>query len=164
MNDTHNIIINLGVIVIIVLIFLIFIQIRKGNKIKRDNMELSLRRQFMDLQLVLSQNEDLANLYQRGLLGFTGLSDTEQTRFFIVAAYAFTHWSEVKRMADGGLISQDYLDETRKQLKDFVQYPGVQAFWEYRKHWYPQETQDLIKELINESPEKVTPIYPESSV
>lgn len=55
MNDTHNIMINLGVIVIIVRIFLIWIKIRKGNKIKRDNMELSLRRQFMDLQLVLSQ-------------------------------------------------------------------------------------------------------------
>lgn len=67
-------------------------------------------------------------------------------------------------MADGGLISQDYMDETRKQLKDFVQYPGLQWFWEYRKHWYPQETQDIIKELINESPESVTPIYPESSV
>ena len=83
MNDTHNIIINLGVIVIIVLIFLIFIQIRKGNKIKRDNMELSLRRPSSWIcSWCYPRMKTLPIYTQRGLLGFTGLSDTEQTRFF----------------------------------------------------------------------------------
>jgi hypothetical protein len=151
-------------IAVVILLTMLVIEIKKANRLKRANIAAQLRRQFMDLQSVLARNEDLADLYQRGLRGFTGLSDTEQTRFFIVAGYAFTHWSVVERFANNGLVSMRYWDEVLNQLRDFVQYPGVQEYWNYRKHWYGPEFQALVDDLIKDAPKKVKPLYPEPSV
>ena len=57
----------------------------EGIRLRKAELTIALRRQFMDLQATIARDEDLANLYQRGLRGFTGLSDTEQTRFFIIS-------------------------------------------------------------------------------
>jgi hypothetical protein len=151
-------------IAVVVLLFCIVAQQRESNRIRREQITLGLRRQFMELQSTLAANEDLANLYQRGLRGFTGLSDTEQTRFFIISGYALTHWTEVRRHAKAGLLSQEYEQEVMNQLRDYFQYPGVQQFWQYRKHWYPQEMQTLIDNIIDNTPAQVSPLYPEPVV
>ena len=151
-------------IAVILLLVMLVMAIKSGNRIKKENISVLLRRQFMDLQSTIARNEDLANLYQRGLRGFTGLSDTEQTRFFIISNYAFTHWSEVHRHSKSGLVSSGYWDETLNQVRDYVQYPGVQEFWSYRKHWYAPEFQALVADLIKDAPRQVKPLYPEPSV
>jgi hypothetical protein len=52
----------------------------------------------------------------------------------------------------------------QKQLGDLIQYPGVQEFWAYRKHWYAPEFQALVDELMKDTPKQVKPLYPEPSV
>lgn len=81
-------------IAVVVLLVAVVLQLKQANRIKKEELSIKLRNQFMGLQSTIAANEDLAGLYQRGLRGFTGLSDTEQTRFFIISAYALTHWSE----------------------------------------------------------------------
>ncbi|MGK0296947.1 MAG: hypothetical protein ACI9XC_000547 [Gammaproteobacteria bacterium] len=107
-EQLNNFVLISGTITIVILLIVLIIQSKHANKIKQEALEISLRKQFMDLQLTIARNEDLASLYQNGLRGFTGLSDSEQTRFFIVAADAFTHWSEVKRHAESGLVPDNY--------------------------------------------------------
>lgn len=149
---------------IVVLLLMMVLEQRRSNRIRRDELALRLRSQFMTLQRTLASNEDLANLYQRGLRGFTGLSDTEQTRFFIISGYAVTHWSEVRRYVKSGLLPTEYEREVMNQLRDYFQYPGVQQFWQYRKHWYSQEMQDLIDGIIRDAPNQPNPLYPEPVV
>jgi hypothetical protein len=149
---------------LLVLLALIVLELKRANRIKRDEISIQLRRQFMELQTTLAANEDLSNLYQRGLRGFTGLSDTEQTRFFIISGYALTHWTEVRRHAKAGMLPQEYEQEVMNQLRDYFQYPGVQQFWQYRKHWYPQDMQTLIDNIIDNAPAQVNPLYPEPAV
>ncbi len=151
-------------IAVVILLICVVLQLRQANRIKRDEITVLLRQQFMDLQTTIAANEDLANLYQRGLRGFTGLSDTEQTRFFVISGYAFTHWSEIQRHARSGLIPQSYRDEVQNQVHDYVQYPGVQEFWAYRKHWYAPEFQALVTDLIKDAPKQVKQLYPEPAV
>ena len=149
---------------LLVLLVLVVIELKKANRLRRDELTIKLRNQFMDLQSTLAANEDLANLYQRGLRGFTGLSDTEQTRFFIISGYALTHWTEVRRHAQAGQLAPEYEQEVMNQLRDYFQYPGVQQFWQYRKHWYPQDMQTLIDGIIDNTPAQVNPLYPEPVV
>lgn len=149
---------------VLVLLVLVVLELKRANQIRQDEITLGLRNQFMTLQRTLAANEDLANLYQRGLRGFTGLSDTEQTRFFIISGYALTHWSEVRRHAKAGRLPKEYEQEVTNQLRDYFQYPGVQQFWHYRKHWYSQEMQDLIDGIIRNAPEQPNPLYPEAVV
>ena len=115
-------------IAVVVLLVCIVRQMRQANRIKQNEITTQLRNQFMNLQATLASNEDLANLYTHGLRGFTGLSDTEQTRFFIISGYALTHWTEVRRCVKAGLLSEDYSQEVMNQLRDYFQYPGVQHF------------------------------------
>lgn len=149
---------------LVILLVLILIEQKYSNRIRQEDIALRLRNQFMALQKTLASNEDLANLYQRGLRGFTGLSDTEQTRFFIISGYALTHWSEVRRHVKAGLLPPEYEQEVLNQLRDYFQYPGVQQFWQYRKHWYSEDTRDLIEGLIRNAPAQPNPLYPEPAV
>ena len=151
-------------VAVAVLLAVIVILLGRGLHLMKADITIKLRRQFMDLQSVIARNEDLANLYQRGLAGFTGLSDSEQTRFFIISGYAFTHWSEVQRHASAGLVPDAYWQEVLNLIRDYVQYPGVQEFWNYRRHWFPGEFSALIDGLIEGSPREVKPLYPEPAV
>lgn len=149
---------------VVVLLIAVVLQLKQANRIKKEELSIQLRNQFMGLQSTIAANEDLAGLYQRGLRGFTGLSDTEQTRFFIISAYALTHWSEMRRHVQSGLLPAEYSVEVMNQLRDFFQYPGVQQFWQYRKHWYPEELQALVNNLIVNAPTEVSPLYPDPAV
>jgi len=164
LEQIYYIVAIVGIIAIVLLLIYLTERISKANQSRQDNMAIQLRRQFMNLQIAIARSDDLANLYQRGLRGFTGLSDTEQARFFIISAYAFTHWSEVQRYTQSGVIPERYWQEVQHQIQDYVQYPGVREFWNYRRHWYPVEFRSLIDRLIEEIPQVVNPLYPEPSV
>lgn len=164
LEQIYYLVVIVGTIAVVLLLFYLIERLNQANRVRQDKAAIQLRRQFMDLQIAIARNEDLANLYQRGLRGFTGLSDTEQTRFFIISAYAFTHWSEVQRYAISGLIPERYWQELQHQIQDYVQYPGVQQFWSYRRHWYPVEFRALIDKFIEEAPAQVNSLYPEPSV
>jgi len=164
LEQMYYLVVIIGTITVALLLLYLIDRINKANRIRQDKATIHLRRQFMDLQIAIARSEDLANLYQRGLRGFTGLSDTEQTRFFIISAYAFTHWSEVQRYAISGLVEDRYWQDIQHQIQDYVQYPGVQQFWNYRRLWYPVEFRSLIDKFIEQAPAQVSPLYPEPSV
>ena len=149
---------------LVVLLMLFLIEQRRSNRIRQNEITLHLRNQLMTLQRTIAANEELANLYHRGLRGFTGLSDTEQTRFFSISGYALTHWSEVRRHVKAGLLSAEYEQEVMSQLQDYFQYPGVQQFWQYRRHWYSADTRNLIDSLIKNAPAQPNPLYPDPAV
>lgn len=153
----------IGVIALILLAYLCLL-IRQFIRISKINTMITLRRQFMDLQLVIAKNEDLADLCRRGMRGLIGLSDSEQARFFIVTTYMFNHWADLQRYAAAGLVPEEIWVRVCKWIRDFVQSPGVQECWSYRRHWYTQGTQDMIDRLIKEASEEAMLLYPEPSV
>ncbi len=61
-EQPYYLIVTISLVAVVVLFFLLLMQIRKSNRIRRDDTAIRLRRQFMDLQLAIARNEDLAGL------------------------------------------------------------------------------------------------------
>lgn len=138
------------------------VQIKKHTETTRYNTHITFLGKFLDFNIALGENRDLSDVYQRGLRGLKGLGREEQSQFFSIATYIFNYWNEAYRGARQGDIPEDYWNEARAIIADFVQFPGVRDYWEFRKHWYSIELRHYIDDLIKQTPEKPGPIYPDT--
>ena len=156
------IVILTGLVFIIFAIFYLANQVKQYAQTTRYNTHITFLGKFLDFNIALGQEKELADVYQRGLRGLKGLGREEQSQFFSIATYIFHYWNEAHRAAGHGEIPREYWNEARAILVDFIQFPGVQEYWQYRKHWYSKELQIVVDQLILEIPKGATPVYPET--
>ena len=152
----------LGLVFITLAITYLAIQVKHYSDTSRYNTHITFLGSFLRFNIALAQRKELADVYQRGLRGLKGLGREEQSQFFSIATYIFHYWNEAYRGSELGQIPPEYWIEARSILVDFVQFPGVQEYWEYRKHWYSKELQKVVDELISKIPADAKPVYPET--
>jgi hypothetical protein len=152
----------IGFVFIAAALIYLALQVKQYTKATRQNTHISFLGKFLDFNIALAQHKELADVYQRGLRGLKGLGREEQSQFFSTATFIFSYWNEAYRGFQQGMLPQEHWDECRAILTDFAQFPGVQEYWEYRKHWYSSELQSLVNQLILESYQKADPVYPET--
>ena len=131
--------------------------------ILQHNESTDLRLPFQQFAIAVAENADLASVYYRGLQGFTRLSAEEQVRFFMIATLVFNYWHEVYDQSRQGVLPPATWERVQKMMRDFVRYPGIQQYWEYRRHWFSEDVQNIINGLIRESGQNAPSLYPEPS-
>lgn len=137
-------------------------QVKQYTLATQHNTHISFFGKFLDFNIALAQEKELADVYQRGLRGLKGLGREEQSQFFSIATFIFCYWNEAYRDMRRGLIPPEYWDESKAILTDFARFPGFQEYWAYRKHWYSSELQLLVNKLIEEMPRDAEPVYPDT--
>ena len=156
-----GILISLGIL--IVLFVALLMRVNKVLVILQHGESTDLRLPFQQFAIAVAQNADLASVYYRGLQGFTGLSAEEQVRFFMVATLVFNYWNEVYDQSRQGVVPPATWERIQKVMRDFVRYPGIQQYWEYRRHWFSEDVQVIINGMIRESGQNAPSLYPEPS-
>jgi hypothetical protein len=136
------------------------VQIRANIRAIQHNANITLRGQFVQIQMALAQDESLAEIYERGLSGLKSLSGGEQVRFFMIASAVFTYWNEVFSESQRGLLPAESWTGVQHIMADVLQYPGAQEYWTLRRHWYSAELQKLVDQMIGGA-DKVRPMYPD---
>jgi hypothetical protein len=136
------------------------VQIRANIRAIQHNANITLRGQFVQIQMALAGDESLAEIYERGLSGLKSLSGGEQVRFFMIASAVFTYWQEVFSEAQRGLLPEESWMGVQHIMADVLQYPGAQEYWSLRRHWYSANLQKLVDQMIGGA-DKVRPMYPE---
>jgi hypothetical protein len=152
----------IGFVFIAAALIYLALQVKQYTQATRHNTHISFLGKFLDFNIALAQEKELADVYQRGLRGLKGLGGEEQSQFFSIATFIFFYWNEACRAVQQGLIPHEHWNECRAILTDFARFPGVQEYWEYRKHWYSAELQSLVQQLIIDSSLKSAPVYPET--
>ena len=151
-----------GLIFITAALVYLACQVKQNTRATRHNTHISFLGKFLDFNIALAQEKELADVYQRGLRGLNGLGREEQSQFFSIATFMFCYWNEAFRGVQHGMIRTEYWNESKTILTDFAQFPGVQEYWAYRKHWYSSELQVLVNKLIEDTPRQTTPVYPDT--
>jgi len=136
------------------------VQIRKNIRAIQHNANITLRGQFVQIQMALAGDESLAEIYERGLSGLKALSGGEQVRFFMIASAVFTYWNEVFSESRSGLLPEESWNSVQHIMADVLQYPGAQEYWALRRHWYSTDLQKLVDQMIGGA-DKVRPMYPD---
>src|SRR5437762_3016616 len=125
------------------------IQIREQTKERRQSAVHALTEQWGDLTTSLHDNAETAAIFLRGLQSFTDLDAVAKLRFSalfnrlinIFEGMYFSHWQ--------GMLTGSSWRAVERTMSDLIAYPGVQQWWETRKHWHTEEIGQVVGEIIS---------------
>lgn len=125
-------------------------QVRDQNKERgRASLDL-LSLQWADLIRSIIESPDFGLIYLRGLQSFEELDPLSKIRF---GAYLLRFCKQFEGMyfhyLDGTLRPSTWA-ALERSMADVFAYPGAQAWWLSRKHWYTEETCRIVDRLITE--------------
>jgi hypothetical protein len=123
-------------------------QIREQTKERRQSAVHALTVQWGDLTGSLHDNPETAAIFLRGMHSFTDLDAVSKLRFSaffnrLINIFEGMYFSHRQRILTGS--SWGAVERT---MSDLIAYPGVQQWWETRRHWHTEEFDHLVGELI----------------
>lgn len=160
MQHTFGLLGVIGIAAVAVALGFLAIQIRRNIRAIQHNANVTLRGQFVQIQMAIAGDETLAEIYERGLSGLKSLSGSELVRFFMIASSVFTYWQEAFFEAQRGLLPAESWQGVQQIMGDVLQYPGAQEYWALRRHWYADDMQKLVDRMIAEA-SKAKTMYPQ---
>ena len=95
----------------------------------------------------ISGNPDLSELYYRGIRDFDSLEGAELVRFSALMVEGFRLNEELFYLQLKGRLDPHVWHLLEAGLLDISGYPGIQAWWRFRSHWFSEEFAKHIKEL-----------------
>jgi soluble lytic murein transglycosylase-like protein len=100
-----------GFVFIAAALIYLALQVNQYAQAARHNTHISFLGKFLDFNIALAREKELADVYQRGLRGLKGLGREEQSQFFSIATFIFSYWNEAYRAKQQGLIPQEHWNE-----------------------------------------------------
>jgi hypothetical protein len=94
----------------------------------------------------LAEHPHLAELYYRGIHDFQSLEGADLVRFSALMLQAFRSVENMYYQRLEGHLDPRVWREFEASMRDFNAYPGVQAWWRSRSHWFTEEFGKVINQ------------------
>ena len=140
----------IGVLVIVMSLIFVALQIRQNTRTMLHDARSAMRERIFNFQLMMAQQENLADIWHRGNGAFESLNELEQKRFLMIYAYEFSAWSEAYSSFQEGMLTSSFWDSMKIAIKEELECIGARKYWEHRKHWYVDSFQVIINDLMQE--------------
>jgi len=140
-----------GVLAIVVSLLFVAVQIQQNTRTIRYEVRNKMRERYLNLQLIMAQQEDLCDVYIRGNKTFESLNELEERRFFMICGYELNAMSEIFSSFQDGMLSVNYWDSVKIGIMNEMQGEGIQKYWESKKHLYADSFQMFINELLQKN-------------
>ena len=140
-----------GLAVVISLIYLAN-EVRSNTRATRDASMRWVSDNYTQWIQQLSGNPDLSELYYRGINDFESLKGAELVRFSALMVEAFRRSEEMYYLQLQGHLEQYVWHGLEAGMREFSGYPGVQAWWRFRSHWFSEEFAKHIDHLQQTAP------------
>ncbi len=139
-----------GAGVIISLLYLAT-QIRGDARAKRGATIHEQSQALSGFMHTLATNTELSDVYFRGIQDFSCLKGSELPRFSALFAYLFRLYEDNYLQWNEGNLDRRIWNGYDATIDDVLSFPGVQAWWAIRSHWYSAEFQAVIQKKISEA-------------
>ena len=96
---------------------------------------------------LIARYPDLHDVYHRGVHDFESLEGTDRGRFFALMHGEFRNFEEIYHLKAKGHLEEDVWRGWEAAMREVNGYPGVQAYWRSRSHWYSEEFAKYINQL-----------------
>jgi hypothetical protein len=124
------------------------IQIRAQTKERRVSAVNALTVQWGDMTNALHDSAELSEIYLRGAQSFIDLDPVAKLRF---SAFfnRFVNYFEAMYFAHrDGILTGSAWAKVERTMGDLVACPGVQQWWEVRRHWHTEEFARMIDAIV----------------
>jgi hypothetical protein len=95
----------------------------------------------------LGEYPHLAEVYYRGLHDFESLEPLDFVRFSALLNQAFRNLEELYYVQAEGHLEKSVWRGWEAATRDFNAYPGVQAWWRLRSHWFSEEFVKFVDQV-----------------
>jgi hypothetical protein len=95
----------------------------------------------------LTEHPHLSELYYRGIHDFESLEGAELVRFGALVNQIFHIVNEMYYQRLEGHLDPRVWHEVEAPLCEMIAYPGIQAWWRVRSHWFGEEFVKHINQL-----------------
>jgi hypothetical protein len=123
-------------------------QIREQTKERRQSAVHALTVQWGDLTGSLHDNPETAAIFLRGMHSFTDLDAVSKLRFSAFFNRLINIFEGMYFSHRQGILTGSSWRAVERTMGDLIAYPGVQQWWETRRHWHTEEFGHLVDELI----------------
>jgi hypothetical protein len=124
------------------------LQIRAQTKERHQSAVNALTVQWGDLTQSFHDNGEFCAIYLRGVQSFTDLDAVSKLRFSSFLNRFFKNFQAMFFSRRDGVLSASIWGEVERTMGDVIAYPGVQEWWETRRHWHTEEFARVIDGLI----------------
>ncbi len=141
----------LGALGVVVSLGYLSVQIKQQVREARVTAVHALTENFRGYLMSLAECEQLADIWVRGIYDFAGLAPVERLRLSSALGSAFRIFDNLYNYYTEGIIDNQSWGTLEAPVDDLLAYPGIQAWWQTRKHWYSEPYQRRIEEKIAHS-------------
>ncbi len=124
-----------GAAVLVTLIYLA-VQVRSNGREQRMSSMREATREMASVNQTVADSKEKAELWLKGSRDFEELDAVERLRFSVVNGHIFRMLEQIYYQGREGGIEPELWRGFMNQLRDVAAYPGIQAWWTTRSHWY----------------------------
>jgi hypothetical protein len=129
-------------------LFFLGLEVHHTNREARHREAEESLQKLREMELAMAADADRARVWLAGLHDFEGLEPVDKVRFLLISHMTFkTNESFFLAFQNGRLSRELYEPEERHQA-EFFAYPGLQAAWQIRKHYFHSGFQKWVAEKI----------------
>jgi len=123
-------------------------QIREQTKERRQAAVHALTEQWGDLTESLHDNPEMAAIFLRGVRSFNDLDAIAKLRFSAFFNRLLNVFEGMYFSHCQGILTESSWRAVERTMTDLISYPGVQQWWDIRKHWHTEEFDLVVCEII----------------
>jgi hypothetical protein len=157
MTLEHIYFVSQSVAAVAVVVSLIFLglQVRHTNRESLHRSAEESLQKLREIELEMAADADRAGVWLSGLHDFGALSPVSKVRFLLIAHMVLkTNESFFVAFRDGRLTREMYEPE-EQHMREFLGYPGIQAAWSIRRHYFHEPFQRWVEEKISAAKKEV---------
>ena len=124
------------------------VQIREQTKERRQAAVHALTEQWGALTESLHNNPEMAAIFLRGTHPFNDLDSVSKLRFSAFFNRLLNIFEGMYFSHAQGILTGSSWKAVERTMSDLIAYPGVQQWWEFRKHWHTEEFDQLVRAII----------------
>jgi hypothetical protein len=124
------------------------VQIREQTKERRQSAVNALTVQWGDLTCALHESAEFSAIYLRGVQSFADLDPVSKLRFSAFFNRFFNYFEGMYCAHRDGLLTASSWGKIERSMSFLIAYPGVQEWWETRRHWHTEEFGRVVDAII----------------
>ena len=128
-----------GALAVVISLLYLAREVRSSAHATRVASMHSLSDKFNRWSQQLAEQPHLSELYHRGIHDFESLEGAELVRFTIIMSQLFRNYEDAYYGQLEGHLDARVWHSWEAAMRDINAYPGVQAWWRSRSHWYSEE-------------------------
>jgi hypothetical protein len=139
---------TIAAVAIVGSLLFVAMEVRSSNQVNQHRMVEEVAADYRAMRMGIATDADVRRAWITGLHDFAALDPVDRVRFSLTADLFFhTHESFYLHFRDGRMPRELY-EPQRSNMTDFLGYPGLQAVWEFRKHYFHSAYRSMVDDAI----------------